>query len=141
MVVFAMVQEKYDQQRSGQIISYIMAVVVPAPMLAPIIGGKILAALNWHWIFWALGGYALLTLFFARRGIPKQSLPDRSKRLNLPQLAAGYRQVCSDSITLAHMLAGSFAFAGLFTFIAGSPYVYITYFGLSPDHYGYLLGL
>jgi DHA1 family bicyclomycin/chloramphenicol resistance-like MFS transporter len=36
---------------------------------------------------------------------------------------------------------GSLAFAGLFAFVAGSPFVYITYFGVAPERYGLLIGM
>ena len=42
---------------------------------------------------------------------------------------------------MAHVLAGAFGFAGLFAFVAGSPFVYMTFFGVSPQQYGYLVGL
>jgi DHA1 family bicyclomycin/chloramphenicol resistance-like MFS transporter len=42
---------------------------------------------------------------------------------------------------MAHVLVGAMGFSGLFAFVAGSPFVYISYFGVAPQHYGYLVGL
>ena len=39
------------------------------------------------------------------------------------------------------MLAGGFAFAGMFAYIAATPFVYIELFGVSPQRYGLLFGL
>ena len=39
------------------------------------------------------------------------------------------------------MLTGGFAFAGLFAFVAGSPYVYISHFRVAPHHYDLLVAL
>ena len=63
VVVFALIQQNYGQQKSSQIISYIMAVVVIAPMLAPMVGSQILLHLGWQWIFFCLGFFAFITLF------------------------------------------------------------------------------
>jgi DHA1 family bicyclomycin/chloramphenicol resistance-like MFS transporter len=42
---------------------------------------------------------------------------------------------------MGSLLAGTFASAGMFAFISGSPYVYIDYFGVPAQHYGWLFGL
>lgn len=36
---------------------------------------------------------------------------------------------------------GGFAFAGMFAYISGTPFVYIELYNVSPQHYGYLFGL
>ena len=38
-------------------------------------------------------------------------------------------------------LSGDFAFAGMFACISGTPFVYIQYFGVPAEHYGFLFGL
>ena len=38
-------------------------------------------------------------------------------------------------------LSGDFAFAGMFPYISGTPLVYIQYFGVPAEHYGFLFGL
>ncbi len=38
-------------------------------------------------------------------------------------------------------LSGDFAFAGMFACISGTPLVYIQYFGVPAEHYGFLFGL
>ena len=37
-------------------------------------------------------------------------------------------------------LCAAFGYGGLFAFISGSPYLYIEYFGVDPENYGYLFG-
>ena len=43
--------------------------------------------------------------------------------------------------SLALVVGGASAFAGMFAYITASPFVYIEYFGVLPRHYGYLFGL
>lgn len=150
VVVFAMIHQKYGQdadggtRRSSQVISYIMSAVVVAPMLAPIIGGQLLAHYSWQMIFYVLAMFSILALvitqFFqmgARKILPESQL----KPLNIHQLAKGYKEIFSNSTTLSFILAGGFSFAGLFAFISGSPFVYMEYFNVSHEQFGWLVAL
>lgn len=146
VVVFALIQQKYGVKQSSQVISYIMAVVVVAPMVAPMIGSQILAYLGWQWIFFGLAAYAAITLMimfvmkeaFAIKGaVAKNAL----KPLKIGSLIKGYKQTLSEPVILSYILAGAASFAGLFAFISGSPFVYIEFFGLSPQQYSWLVAL
>jgi DHA1 family bicyclomycin/chloramphenicol resistance-like MFS transporter len=47
----------------------------------------------------------------------------------------------SDREFLGHTLAASFASAGMFAYIAGSPHVLIEIYGIPPEHFGWVFGL
>ena len=150
VVVYALIQKKYSNdtdggaRRSSQVISYIMSAVVIAPMVAPIIGGQILSHFSWKMIFYVLAAFAVLafivTQFFQISS--KKILPDSTIRpINLRQLLKGYKHIFSNSTTLAFIMAGGCSFAGLFAFVSGSPFVYMEYFKLSSDQFGWLVAL
>jgi MFS transporter, DHA1 family, multidrug resistance protein len=142
VVVFPMVRDRFDEQRSGQIVSYIMAATVVAPLIAPIIGAYILLAAGWEAIFLTLAAMGLATFVAAKLTVKPQSTPSaRRAAFSIKSILAAYRIVLGNWTIMAHILAGGFAFAGLFAFVAGSPFVYITYFGVAPQTYGYLIGL
>jgi MFS transporter, DHA1 family, multidrug resistance protein len=42
---------------------------------------------------------------------------------------------------LGAMVTSGMAFAGMFAYISGSPFVYIEVFGVAPEHYGYLFAV
>lgn len=145
VVVFPMVKDRFDEKGSAQVISYIMAVVVVAPLIAPILGGYVLVTAGWQPIFYGLAVYGGLVLLVVRLLIEPSRKPAERKAASLSagigRLAAGYRDVLTNGAAMAHILVGAFAFAGLFAFVAGSPYVYITWFGVAPENYGLLVGL
>ena len=145
VVVFPLIKDRFDEKAGAQIISYIMAVVVIAPLVAPLIGGYILVTVGWPAIFVGLGVYGAFVMLAVQFSVkPTGTSPTRSdenRRFGLIYLLEAYRDVLTNVPAMAHILAGSFAFAGLFAFVAGSPFVYITYFGVPAQHYGYLVGL
>jgi len=139
VVVFPMVREKFGEIDGARLISYIMALVIVAPLVAPIVGGYVLIYASWSVIFLVLAVLGVLTLA-GSVGLIRESASVR-KPFSLGSILGGYGAVLSERRILAAILAGGFAFAGLFAFVAGSPFVYITYFGVSPQAYGYLVGL
>jgi len=142
VVVFPMVRDRYDAEKSAQIISYIMAATVIAPLVAPIIGAFILTLAGWQAIFYTLAGFGLVTFVAAKVIVkPSSSRSARRAAFSLRDILSTYFTVIRNRRIMAHILAGGFAFAGLFAFVAGSPFVYISYFGVAPQNYGYLVGL
>lgn len=144
VTVFALVGDNFDEKGSAQVLSYIMAVVVVAPLVAPILGGHILVGFGWEAIFYTLAACGALTFgavyFFMAEADKTSGPPTVSLAGGLSRLLKSYGGVLSNGDAMAHMLTGAFAFAGLFAFIAGSPFVYIEYFGVAPQDYGYLVG-
>ena len=141
VVVFALIHHFYGHKKSNQIISYVMACVVVAPMIAPMIGSQILLAKGWQWIFFVLAGCAIITLCAQQYLLPASKVKTTLKPLNFSGLIQGYKAVFSNKLTLAYIFAGGSAFAGLFAFISGSPFVYIEYFQVTPTQFSYLVAL
>jgi MFS transporter, DHA1 family, multidrug resistance protein len=50
------------------------------------------------------------------------------------------RHTTRDGCFWAFTLAGCASFAGLFAFMSGSPRLFITGYGMAPEHYGYVYG-
>jgi DHA1 family bicyclomycin/chloramphenicol resistance-like MFS transporter len=46
----------------------------------------------------------------------------------------------SDPVYLGHALTGGIAIAGMFAYIAGSPFVFIKLYGVPAEHFGWLFG-
>ncbi len=141
VVVFALIHTLYGNKKSNQIISYVMACVVIAPMIAPMIGSQLLSVAGWEWIFYTLAVFALITIFTQLKLLPANKIGYQPQPLNLKSLFAGYRSILSNGTTMAYILAGGSAFAGMFAFIAGSPFVYIEYYGVTPTQYSGLVAL
>lgn len=136
----AMVRDLYAGARAAQMMSTLMTVMAIAPLLGPLVGGQILAASGWRAIFWVLVavGTATLAALFT---IP-ETLPAERRRVQpLWRALLGYGALLRDPAILASIGAGGFFYGGMFAFIAGSPFAYVTYHHVSPQAYGLLFGL
>ncbi len=127
----AIVSDKCNAVESAKVFSQLMLVMGLAPILAPM-----------------LGRCAGQHLRLAR------GLPDGGRHLGLPEsmpastplqpLSGAFRQYANlfkDGVFIGHALTGGIAMAGMFAYVAGSPFVFIKLYGVPAEHYGWLFGM
>jgi DHA1 family bicyclomycin/chloramphenicol resistance-like MFS transporter len=136
----AMVRDLHGRERAARMLSTLMLVMGIGPLLAPILGGQILAAWSWQGIFWILVGCGLLAL--AGLATLPETLP-RAQRNPQPFGAAllGYVALARDPRLLSYALPGACFYGGLFAHIAGTPFAYIDHYQVPARAYGLLFGL
>jgi DHA1 family bicyclomycin/chloramphenicol resistance-like MFS transporter len=136
----AMVRDTHEGARAASVMSAMMLVGSIAPMVAPLIGGQVLRFLDWRAIFWVLSGFGvlgMLGLFSIGETLP------RERRTGAPWLTmlGSYARLLRDRHYLGHVLGGACIYGGMFAYISGTPFVYITIYGVGPQYYGLLFGL
>jgi MFS transporter, DHA1 family, multidrug resistance protein len=137
----AIVRDLYSMNEGARAQSFINLAFLITPLVAPNIGGYLLAWFGWRAIFLllCLFGVACLIAIIAR--VPESLPAERRTPLSPGSLIRGYAKILSDRQALACLMASATSFACMFTFFAGSPFVYITVFGIPEQHYGLLFGL
>ena len=120
--------------------SLMMLVMGSAPILAPIAGGHLLVWLGWRSIFWTLAGFGALCLLGAVAWLPETRPHGARTSDGVLGALRAYGRLLRDRSFVGYALAGGFAQAGMFAYIAGSPSVFIDFFGLSAPAYGWLFG-
>ena len=140
MVVNALLRDLFRDAEFVRALTLVILTMTLAPLVAPVVGGLLLHV-GWRVIFWilmGLGGALWLTLVWK---VPETLKPELRQSLRLSTVFANYGRVLRHPRAMGSLLAGTFASAGMFAFISGSPYVYIDYFGVPAQHYGFLFGL
>lgn len=135
----AIVSDKCDAVASAKVFSQLMLVMGLAPILAPMLGGVLVNAFGWQSIFIALTLFSALCSLAVTLGLP-ESLPPTQPRQPLSGALRQYGSLLKDRIFLGHALTGGIALAGMFAYIAGSPFVFIKLYGVPAEHYGWLFG-
>ncbi len=133
----AIVRDLYQGVEAARALAFVMLVTGIAPLIAPLIGGWLLLVAGWRAVFWLLAAFGVLILLAARLVLPETRRPGTAA----PGLARTFLVPLGDPATLGFILSGGFAFAGMFAYIAATPFVYIELFGVSPQRYGLLFGL
>lgn len=136
----AMVRDLYAGARAAQMLSTLMTVMAIAPLLGPLVGGQILAWASWRAIFWVLVVIGLLTLA-CLLALPETLPAERRDRQPLSQAFAAYGRLLTDRRLLGYAGAGAFFYGGVYAYIAGTPFAFITYHHVPPSLYGLLFGI
>ena len=141
VITRAIVRDLADGQAAARLMSRLTLVMGAAPILAPTLGGIVMAAAGWQAIFWILLVYGGLCFVAVAAFLP-ETLPERARvRLGAGSIVARYAHVIGERSFITHTMLGGFATAGMFAYLGGSPGVFIEVFHLSPPQYGTLFGV
>ncbi|RZA27863.1 MAG: Bcr/CflA family efflux MFS transporter, partial [Proteobacteria bacterium] len=124
----AIVSDKCDAVGSAKVFSQLMLVMGLAPILAPMLGGVLVNSWGWQWIFILLTLFSAACTLAVALGLPESMPADRPRRplAGAPRLYGG---LLLDPVFMGHALTGGIAMAGMFAYIAGSPFVFIKLYG------------
>ena len=143
VIARAIVRDHFDTDHGARVMSLMMLVTGLAPLLAPLVGGQVQALAGWRAVFWVLTGFGAVCLAAVLLRLPESNPAARRAggARGLAPILAGYAGVLRSPVAVGNIAAGGFAFAGMFAYIAGTPFVYIELFGVPPQAYGLLFGL
>jgi MFS transporter, DHA1 family, multidrug resistance protein len=140
VVVNALLRDLFTPDEVVRAMTIVILTMTLAPLVAPLLGGAMLG-LGWQSIFILLALLGALLWVAILVLIPETLKAEHRQPLHLGTVLGNYYRVLCHRKAMGSMLASTFASAGMFAFISGSPYVYIQYFGIAPQHYGLLFGL
>lgn len=136
----AMVRDLFARTRAAQMLSTLTIVMAIAPIIGPLLGGQLISVTSWHAIFWLLAGIGLLMLL-ALRWLPETLPPERRQQGSPLKAFHHYGQLLRNRIFIRYTLSLTCYYVAAYAFITGSPDVYIRYFGVEPQHYGWLFAV
>ena len=135
-VTLAMVRDLFEGVRARSQISYINSVISIAPMIAPTIGGGLLAIANWRAIYGLLALGGLVLVIAVALGL-NESIKNRNvNALKLDQLIGNYQRFVNNRVCLGYALVNTFSFGCMFSYVASSPLVMLKVLGISNTAFG-----
>ncbi len=140
VIALAMVRDLFDPKTSARVFSQVVLVMGVAPVLAPLVGGYILAAAGWRAIFWALAGFGLVCLAPVALRLPETRPVGSRGPAGVGAALQTYLRIARDPSFLGYALSGGLAAAGMFAYISGSPHVLIDLYGVPAQAYGWIFG-
>jgi DHA1 family bicyclomycin/chloramphenicol resistance-like MFS transporter len=135
-----MVRDLAEKDQAARVMSLMHACSSIAPMLAPLIGGQVLWFFGWRVIFWVLAGIGVLAWAAAWLRLPETLRPEYRQPLHLGSVLKRYGELVRHRAFMGYALTGAFQFGALFSFLSGSPFVFIERYGVEPRAYGLIFG-
>lgn len=137
----AIIADLFPEQEAARVLSLIMLVMGLAPIVAPILGGYVIAIAGWQAVFIFLALFGIACLLAVQWGL-SETLPIHHRRSEHPvRVLNTWWRLLTTRDFIVPTLTGGLALAAMFAFISGSPSVYMELHGVSQEHYGWLFGI
>ena len=111
------------------------------PILAPLLGGLVLAVAGWRGIFWVLTSFGVAVGIAVLFGLRESRTEETAAVAAAETPFQTYALLLKERRLLGYMLAGGFNSACLFTYIALSPELVIGRYGIDAQHFGWIFGI
>ena len=131
----AIVSDIYDASQSTKIFSLLVQIQSVSPIIAPPLGGLLLAWGGWRSIFWILVAFSALTLIASALSIPETRHETNAAPLSIKGVAKSYWTLFRNWRYLGNTVASGLIMGTLFGYISASSFVFMTHFGLTPTAY------
>jgi DHA1 family bicyclomycin/chloramphenicol resistance-like MFS transporter len=136
----AIVRDVYSGNAAARIFARLILISGVAPVLAPLLGAGVLLVGDWRVIFLVLAGAGAVLLAMSLAWLTETLPQERRHEPGLGAKLRVYRDLLGDRRFLPFAAAGSLAFAAMFAYISGSPFVLENVYGLSPFAFGLVFG-
>jgi len=137
----AVVRDHYSTQEAARALSMLMLVMGIAPILAPLVGGQVLALAGWRGIFAVITLSGIALLIAVSRIMVESLPPEKQVALSWGHIFRTYWGLLTHRRFVAFALSGGMGSATMFGYIVASPRLFIEHFGMSPQSYGFIFGL
>lgn len=141
VVAMATVRDLFTGSAAATLLSRLMLVMGIAPIVAPTIGGAVLAHTSWRGVFVLVSLAGVVLMAIAALAL-RETLPvERRRRLRPMPVLRTYGSLLRDRTFVGLVLISGLMFATLFSYIGGSSFVLQEIYGLSVAEFGLAFGL
>ncbi|MFW3571043.1 multidrug effflux MFS transporter [Kosakonia cowanii] len=140
MLARAMIRDLFVRTRAAQMLSTLTIIMAIAPIIGPLAGGQIIKFTTWHAAFWILvviGGLMFISLF----ALPETLPAEKRIHASLAGVFRNYITLLRNRAFMRYTLCVTFFYVSAYAFVTGSPFVYIGYYDVAPQHFGWLFAL
>jgi DHA1 family bicyclomycin/chloramphenicol resistance-like MFS transporter len=147
VIVPSIIRDIYDKN-TAKYLSYLMMITMVAPLIAPSIGAAMIYVMSWHFIFFILGGYAVVLTVLIIWRLPetspkpsRQSNSSSSRRQFITALIDNYKIVLSNKQTRPYIVISMLSAMSFFGYLTSIPFIYMSIFGVDEIIFGILFGV
>ncbi|NIE73598.1 multidrug effflux MFS transporter [Pantoea sp. Ap-967] len=138
-VILAIMRDCFQGSEARSKLSFMAALGMLAPLLAPSLGSVLIAFANWQILYVFLGVYGVVIGLLLTRGF-RETLATPLPQLSPRSLVSGYAMTLKKPLFLAGTLVTSASFASIFAYVSAAPSLFIGDLGLSPQQFGLIFG-
>lgn len=140
VITRAVVRDRCGAREAARAFSMLLLVMGLAPILAPLLGSWVATTLGWRAIFGLLVAFGLAGFFTILTQLEESHDTRHEPPLRLGKVLRDYAGLLANRAFLGFVLVGGMSMAGMFAYIAGSPFVLMELYGIPAQYYGWVFG-
>ncbi len=138
VVSVSIVRDVYSGEEMAKAMSYILAIFIMVPVLAPSIGAGLLALFPWQSVF-VFGAVAAGVVAVWARLLPETLDPANRRPLDRAAIFGATREALTNRQTLGYTLARTMTFGAFSSYLASSERIFGDFYG-RPDEFPFIFG-
>lgn len=141
VVVRAVVRDQFNHTDTARVLSLMMLIMGVAPILAPMLGGVLLALGGWSWNFWFMSAAGALIGVAGLLRLKESRSEATALQASQENPFQSYLAVLSQKRLVGYALSGALNGATLFTYIASSPEVMMRTYKVPVGIFPFVFGI
>ena len=141
IVTVALVRDQYSGRDMARVMSFVMAVFILVPALAPALGQGILLVAGWRSIFWTFVAIAAVVLVWLALRQPETLPPERRAPLRIGRIAAAALEAVRIRPALGYTVATGLVFTPFVAYLSTAQQIFQDVYGVGerfPLYFGAL---
>jgi len=132
----AIVRDLYDREKAAQMIAYITAGMIVAPMIGPLIGGYLYEWYGWQSVFWFVLAFGVLVTTTSIAFL-HETQTDQRAGASGEDMWRGFVFLLRMRRFRGYALQVAFTTASFYSFLGGASVVAVDIYGRTPSDYGW----
>lgn len=141
VIARAIVRDLFEGVRAAQMFATLIMLSGIAPVIAPLVGGGVLAVSDWRGVFVVLAGIGVLELVVAVRFVPETLAPGDRHSGELSGILRSFGGLIADRRFSPWVASFALSFGVMFAWISGGSYVLENVYGVSPQLFGVIFAI
>lgn len=140
VIAMAVVRDLFSGMGMARMLARLMLVMGVAPVLAPTLGSEVLRWTDWRGVFVGLAILGLILVSIAAFGLRETLPPERRRTGGIGGTLGTYGSLLRDRRFVGLVFVAGLTMAALFSYVAGSSFVFQEQYGLSEQEFGFAFG-
>ncbi|WP_441803132.1 multidrug effflux MFS transporter [Leeuwenhoekiella sp. W20_SRS_FM14] len=136
----AMVRDLFEKKQVADVLSTLMLIMGVAPIIAPTVGGLVIGAFDWEAVFFILAGFAVVMLLLITYILPESAKPNKGTSLRPKKILSEYLSILKNREFFIFAMTRGFSLGALLSYVSSAPFIFMTFFGLSEQQFGWVFG-
>ena len=140
VIALAIVRDLYTGRAAATLLSRLILVMGVSPVIAPTVGGYVLAFTSWRGVFAVLAVIGLVLIPVTARALPETLPPERRQTTGVLGTLRTYGGLLRDRTFLGLVLVAGLAMSAVMAYVSGASFVFQEEYGLSEQVFGLVFG-